>query len=279
MRKMKPMAWLLMGLLLVMGWGTAASAADKTTVSVRIEGISECLYYGAVTLDGSQVTAKDVLLALGQQEAGLTIEGLDQGYISAVNQETAGTFGGWDGWSFMINSEIAMAGIADTQLSHGDSLVLFYGDYPTQVPIVDTSRLSSGQLRFTSKDRVFANDGSSTVQINPIVGATVTWYDKDDQPHTFTTNDQGAITIPKELLTEGKHRIQIEKGKGVEGKSGQVPVVVRLPQNYTVKASTLPSATKDIQPPKTGVDGRETLVAMGLGVAAMVLMLRCVKKP
>ncbi len=277
MNKRKPMIWLLVGLLLMLGWGTAASAAGKTTVSVRIEGISACLYQGHITMEGSQVTVKDVLLALDQREAGLTIDGLDQGYISAVNQQAAGTFGGWDGWSFMVNNEISMVGVADALLSDGDSLVLFYGDYPTQVPIVDTSRLASGVLRFTSKDRIFAADGSSTVQIQPIVGATVTWYDKHNQPHTFVTDEQGAVTIPKALLTEGEHVIQIEKGKTVEGKSGQVPVVVRLPRNYTVKVSALSSKTNSL-PPKTGADGREILMATGLVAVAMVLVSLCVRK-
>jgi len=213
-------------------------ADTPAAVSVRIEGASACLFDGSVSCAAGD-TVKTVLTNLDTTNDNIAISGMDGGYVSAVNGEAAGSFGGWDGWGYLVNGEAPSVGIADCPVAAGDQIVLYYGDYPTQIPIVDSSKIADGILTFTSKDTTWSDDGTPATAIDPIAGATVTWYAADGTK-TYTTDDSGRVMIDQDALTPGSHRIQIEKGRTVAGHPDLLPTVLRLPASYTV---TVPETT------------------------------------
>ncbi|MGN0537193.1 MAG: DUF4430 domain-containing protein [Acutalibacteraceae bacterium] len=217
---------------------TAFAADEKEmTVTVRIEGISENLYYNTLSVpyNTDELTVQDVLMYIDEQNEDLTITGADIGWISAVNEDKEASFGGWDGWLYTVNNVAPVVTVSDYALSEGDSIVLYYGDpygVGMQYPSVDTSDLSNGILTFTSEDTVYDENYNATLVVNPVTDMAVEWfYAKDGEilSVTYITDGNGQITIDKDYLTEGEHTISV----GKYNEAG-LPLVLRLAEDYTV---------------------------------------------
>lgn len=250
----------------------AAAEEDTITFTLRIEGIKSCLFYETVTVpsDGTP-SLQEALLYLDEKNDDLTITGLDKAYITAINGETAATFGGWDGWLFRANDEEPPVGIDAYVLKADDSIVFFYGDpygVGMQFPQADISKIADGIIRFTSMDTVYDEDSQPSTQTNPVKGATVVWKSGAESA-SYTTNDNGEIQIDAKLLTPGQHSVSISKNGDTE-----LPLVLRLAPDFTVTVpeSTTPPADTDSSdaPAPTPPTGDGFAVA---GAAAMVALL------
>ena len=106
---------------------TAFAAEEKDiNVSLRIEGIDSCLLYNSYELsEGS--TASDLIQYADKLSDAITVTGAENGYITDVNGETAGKFGGWDGWQYTVNAVSPSVGVNDYTLSNNDTVVLYSG--------------------------------------------------------------------------------------------------------------------------------------------------------
>lgn len=288
-RLTKKVVFILMSLLMVSAIFPAnAFAADKTmNLTLRIEGINENVFYDSVEVPYTDtLTLQEALAFVDSEDDSISITGIDAAYITDVNGDTAGHFGGWDGWLYTVNGVEAAVGIDGMQLADGDSILLYYGDpygVGMQYPVADTADISKGIIRFTSSDTKYDADYNATVTVNPVVGATVTWSN-GDVTADYTTDDNGEISIDKDLLTQGDHAVQISKFS-----DAGIPLVLRYAPDYTVNVSevvpadntagdedaALAVADTDSETavkedtgslPKTGDDG--TMVAVILGIAA-----------
>ena len=236
MRRIKALAVLtaLLCCMLTVGAFAAvtciAGEQPSVTVSVRIEGITENLYCGDITV-GQGSTIQDVLMKLDESEADITVTGLESGYITAVNSDGSGlTETGWDGWLLRVNNVSLSVGIADATVEDGDEIVLYYSDEfvsGMQYPEMDVSDIENGVLKFTSKDTVYDENYNASVVTNPVVGMTVIWYDGETST-AYTTNESGTVTIDADKLTAGDHRIEIERAEN------GLPTVLRFAPNTVV---------------------------------------------
>ncbi len=218
------------------------SALDEMSVTVRIEGVSENLYYDTLSVpcDMDGLTVQDVLTYIDERNESLTITGADTGYISEVNGDKAGKFGGWDGWLYAVNGVVPSVSISDYVLSENDSIVLYYGDpygVGMQYPSVDVSKLTNGILTFTSEDTVYDENYNASVVVNPVTDMTVEWFytpknSEEILSVTYITDKNGQIEIDKDYLTVGEHTIRVEKYN-----ENGLPLVLRLPQDYVVTVS------------------------------------------
>lgn len=212
---------------------TTAYAVENTMdITLQVEGIEENLYYDTLKIPyKDRLTLQDALSYIDLKEESLSITGVDNAYITDINGETAGKFGGWDGWLFKVNGIEAMVGIDSTILNDGDSIVLYYGDpygVGMQYPIVDTSKLKDGILIFTSSDTTYDENYNAIVNINPVIGASVIW-NYDDLSETYVTDNDGEIKIKQEQLTQGNHVIQISKYHNTG-----IPLILRYSPDYTI---------------------------------------------
>lgn len=212
---------------------SSAYAADKTmSITLRIEGIEKNQFYATedVPYTGS-LTVAQALTYIDSKEDSIKITGADTAYITDINGETAGKFGGWDGWLYKVNGTDSAVGIDSMELSDGDSILLYYGDpygAGMQFPVADTSDLKNGVIKFTSEDTTYDKDGNATVKTNPVVGATVTWMDGDSKTE-YVTDKKGVVTIASDLLNEGAHAVQITKTG-----DAKLPLVLRFAPDYTI---------------------------------------------
>jgi LPXTG-motif cell wall-anchored protein len=221
---------------------TTAFAADKTiSITLRIEGIEQNLFYGTVEVPYSDsLTLQQALTYIDTQEDSIAITGLDTDYITDINGEASGTFGGWDGWLYKVNGLEPTVAISGMELVEGDSILLYYGDpygVGMQFPKVDTSKLSEGVITFTSSDTTYDANYNPVVKVNPVKGATVTWSNGDTATE-YVTNEKGSITIDTDQLTKGSHTVQITK----TGKSKQ-PLVLRFAPDYMVTVDSIADNT------------------------------------
>lgn len=243
-------AALALGLLLSFLLPAMAIPQDgpKLGITLRIEGIGENLYYAKAQIPYEDtLTVQQALSYIDVQTQDLDIAGLDTGFISCINGEASGTFGGWDGWLYTVNGNEAAVGIGECLLSEGDSILLYYGDpygVGMQFPQADLSRLGEGILKFTSRDTTFDESFNPVVTVNPVTGAAVSFY-YGDTLASYNTDENGEIVIDPAQLTPGAHRVQIEKyaEDAVSGK--YLPLVLRLAPDYTVNVEEIPKTGPD----------------------------------
>lgn len=208
--------------------GVSASEEKTISVTFRIEGYKNNLYNKSVDVKFSTetISLKDALKMIDEQEADITLKGIDDGYISDINGETEGTFGGNDGWMFAVNDEVSQVSISDVTLKNGDSIVFYYGDFPCQYTLVDSSDAKNGILRFYSKENNYDENYNVTgTYESPITDAPVT-VDGEE----FTTDSNGVVDLGH-TLKNGEHTVSLKKVKSTD--NGDIPVAVRL-ENYKI---------------------------------------------
>lgn len=201
-----------------------AEETNKISVSLRIEGVDSCLLDANYDVsEGS--TAADLIKYADELSDDITVKGVEDGYITDVNGEAAGQFGGWDGWNYCVNEAAPNVGVGDFTLSENDTVVLYYGDYPCFIPQMDKSALDSeGKITFTAQSTEYDDNWNPIVSTIPLEGMTVTFDDSQ-----YITDENGTITLSDSDFTSGKHSLQVEK-KNPNG----APAVLRYPENYNV---------------------------------------------
>ncbi len=211
--------------VLTLGAGVSASADTTLSVPIRIEGVSGNLFYETVSVTDSdgKITAADALIFADEQSDKLTIKGADSGYITEINGEKAGAFGGYDGWYYAVNMEVPTVGVNDFELKDGDELVVYYGGFPCQLPFVETDRLDNGVIAFKSNDVEYDENWNASNVVNPVSDAEVTIGDK-----TYTTDKNGEITLDKDTPS-GELSAQIAKKD-----SSGAPCVLRFAPDFTI---------------------------------------------
>ena len=217
----------------------SAFAADrKITVTLRVEGIKTCLYYGKVTLDENS-TALDALMQADKDSTALTVtvaDGQFGAYVSAINGESEKTFKGWDGWLYRVNDTEPQFSAAEQSVSSGDSVVFYYGDpygVGMQYPVINTDKLKDGIISFVSTDTAYDENWNPVTRENPVKAYTLIWGYGNGKTVTVTPDENGVCTIEKEYLTNEAHSVQIER----YAENG-CPTVLRLAPDYTVGEKT-----------------------------------------
>ena len=266
-----------------------AFAAEKTMdLTLRIEGIEENIFYDEVEVPYTDtLTLQAALAYIDLNDESIRITGVDTAYITDINGETAGQFGGWDGWLYLVNGAEASVGIDGLQLSDGDSIVLYYGDpfgAGMQYPAADTSDIREGIIRFTSADTTYDADFNATVTVNPVVDATVI-LSNGNETTNYVTNERGEISMDKAQLVSGAYTLQISKIS-----DAGIPLVLRYAPDYTIKVDVADTDTdskvtdSDVVAidgttakenrtgsPKTGDNSNMLMVLFGIGAAGSLL--------
>lgn len=210
-------------------YASAASESpqdDQLSVSLRIEGIESCIFNDtlSVSADGGKISLADFILLADEKNDSFIVSGIDSGYITAVNDDTEKSFGGWDGWLYTVNGIEPTVGINDLMLADGDSVILFYSDkYGVGMQFPRFS-LDSGYCTFESVDTVYDDNWNPTDVVNPVADMTVMW-----DGVKYTTDENGRIPLPVSAMTKGVHECSYEK----YAESG-LPLVLRSEPGFTV---------------------------------------------
>ncbi len=251
---MKKLISISLAIVLIASCFVFAAHASTLKYSVRIEGSEKNLYWSNWELsdegsDPINLTVADVLESVSNDTSNnVTIKGAKDGYITEVNGEKNGAFGGYDGWMYSVNGKVPEVGVNDYKVENGDEIVLYYGDFPCQIPVLDTSMLNEGKIKVQSWDGVYSQDKDgnwvSTYDWAPVAGATLKINNE-----SFKTDENGIANL-KGYSFSGKYYIQIEK-KSDKG----APQVCRFKSDYQLeinyKSSSVEPETENTTDVKT----------------------------
>lgn len=208
-----------------------ATETEKMPVNLRIEGINICWLNQTYKVDEG-CTVADLIQLADRLSDDITVEGADKGYVTEVNGEYAGCYSGWDGWNYIVNNNTPNVGISDYTLSSNDNVVLYFSDYPSFIPQIDTSKLTSiGEITFTTEKIDYDPiDFTPIISIIPLDSMLVRFGDKE-----YFTDGNGRITISPDDYSVGKHSLQIDK-RSYKG----APCVLRYADDFTVEIYETP---------------------------------------
>ena len=234
----KTLSIMLVAMMLISSFALCSFAAD-TTVSLRIEGIDKCLFYGEVTAKADS-TVLDVIKAADEADESLTATIIDSDYgpyLVDINGIVAGTYTNmmWDGWSYMVDGTSPDVGVSAYKVEDGDVIVMYYGDpwnTGMQYPVINTEKLSDGIISFTSTDTVYDENWNAVTKEMPVTGYTLTWG-YNGKTVEITPDENGVCKIPYKYLTIGEHTVQIEK----YDEKTTLPTVLRFAPDFSVKIS------------------------------------------
>jgi len=224
--------------------GSDITVSNKSkTISLRIEGISENIFYDneyKVIYTDDLVTVLDAVdQAIGEDNYTALNSYYGGKYISEINGEIENTFGNgaYDGWQYRVNGESPYDTIDTCELYKNDEVVVFFGGLNSQYPKtpIITYENNNVVLEFTADGY---DDNWNTV-LKPIVDATVT-IDSNE----YTTDKDGKIYIPYSEISNKEYNIQIEKYDTLNKDGKYLPLVIRLADDYSItikKTSTLSS--------------------------------------
>ena len=229
----KTLCVLLAALLLGCTALTAFAAEGDVTVSLRVEGITDCLFYDNVTV-AADATALDALKAAdaASDDLTLTVTESEYGaYLAAINGLFAGsqTTKGWDGWMFRVNDEAVSVGIDAFTVSNGDSVVVYYsdefGDTGMLYPEINLDGLMEGKISFTSATTEYDPETwEPTVKQVPVTGYTLIW-----DGEKIAADEEGVAHLTEAQIADGDHSVQIER----YAENG-LPTVLRFAPDYGV---------------------------------------------
>lgn len=241
MKMFKKSLSIILAVIMLLGCTSvmAFAAEDNVTVSLRIEGITECLYYGDVTVE-SGATALDVIKTADANDASLTVVAVDSeygAYIASINGITAGSYTTmmWDGWSFMVDDVAPSVGVSAFVVTDGNEIVMYYGDpwnTGMQYPIINTDNITKGEISFTSMDTTYDENWNTVVAECPVKDYTLIWGYKGETVE-ITPDENGVCKVPYKYLTIGEHSVQIVKYDVTTG----LPTVLRYAPDFTVSIS------------------------------------------
>lgn len=236
-------------------------AEEKTSVVFRIEGDTECFYSGVEEIEsGSSLKS---LISGVNAKASLQILGIETDYITSIKGVSAGKYGGWDGWLYLVNGEMPVESIANIKLYDGDEVIFFYGDTfgaGFQFPELE---FIDGKISFYSMDTEYDASYNPVIKKNAIVGASVSIFNASGKEYKYVTDENGFIDADASLLTEGKYTYKIEKYS-----SSGLPLLLRSEEDahYVIEGS-----------PETS-DNSVILCAVVIAVISAASVSYCSKK-
>lgn len=204
----KYLSFLLCLALLTLCACSGGEAPAGPTVSLRVEGISENLAYDPSLPLTEDVSALALACALLDK---LDIPyDTDAGYLTAVGNDMAGAFDGWDGFVFYLNGEESMAAPDAIRPKAGDVLLFCYADLsgepPTLMPKVEAQRGSDGLVTLTVLGGKLTFQGDTPVmEYAPVVEAEVTVNEV-----LYYTDENGQLVLDKDVSQKTRVSMQVE---------------------------------------------------------------------
>lgn len=204
---------------------------EEITAYLRIEGIQENIYSGGIT-----TKAEEESTAMDKFNSAMEAEGIEYEtdefnggtIITSISGEEAGTYGGNDGWLFMVNNEMVPMGADEYVLEDGDEVVFFYGEYPpgTLIPQVEVNpspAVVGEEFTVTVTSQYIEDFDSDEMVTEDIEGATVSFDGSE-----YTTDAEGQVEI-EGVEEEGEFVLEVEKNR-----ENSYPAIVRTSDSVRV---------------------------------------------
>lgn len=192
-------------------------------VGIRVEGSSNSIVNKEITVTSAVYAADALKQVLDSENISYDIQDGTWGqYINSIDGETAGKFGGYDGWLYLVNGDMASVGVGEYKIEDGDELVFYYGMYPPdtlipQVIIQPENPKVGDSLTITVTSSYYDWNTGNTVELK-VQNADINFNSK-----TYTTdvNGQAIVSSPDD---KGTYTLKVSKDN-----EGSYPGIVRIP--------------------------------------------------
>lgn len=196
---------------IVIAEGTATNPGNEVSVSVQVEGpqgpIAEGNSTGSNVLEVLQnlLTEKNIPITVTDSSFGK--------YVSAINNITAGTYGGYDGWMFDVKRDgqwsFPAVGMGAFELKESDKVVVYYSGSDTQLieSVQVTPSAPKAGESFTvavQKTASVWNGTSSEVVTTPAAAVQVKIGST-----TVTSNSNGVAAFSNGISQAGSYAIEV----------------------------------------------------------------------
>lgn len=199
--------------------------AANYMVDVEVEGLSGVILKEAIEVTAGQNALDALKKALTSQSVKYTVQESDFGaYVTSINNEEAGTLGGWDGWNYTVNGQAPSVGAAAYVLKNTDVVKFFYGRWAA----------------ISTSTQVIEHINNPTITVN-LIGDTFTsaaleptnWTveSSDLTISTITQNTDQQVTIQLKGKVERENFSLVASEATVVGKAAdalQITVVANL---------------------------------------------------
>ncbi len=224
-----------------------------SNIQISIEGPQSTLASG--TSIGKN--AMEALVKFAAENE-LALAGAESNYITKIGQISAGNYGGYDGWMYAVQRNnvwiTPTVGMTDFKLSDSDRILVYYGDFSTELvhqAVVSPSSPTPGQEFQVSVTKETWDWTNNRPVITPAAGVKVSLGSQ-----SAITDANGAATFASGLPAVGK----------VEGEiTGYVldasPLVVRQPFSVTVVSVPPVGETKYAKLSVTGDSAKGVILA------------------
>ncbi len=217
------------------------NATNVNSVKIRVEGISDTIIETEEEYTTLAVTAWDAVKELLDSEnipyvhSFSTFWGVESVYISSINGEAAGNFGGYDGWLYIVNGTMPIEGSANNYyIKNNDEIVFYYGDFApgTLIPeITVNNNVKAGsqfEVDLKSTYDEYDENWNPTPKTVKIPDVKVAFNGAD-----YITNEEGKVTLEAPITT-GSYNLSISKVAG-----NGLPAIVRETIKINVEEAVL----------------------------------------
>ncbi len=196
------------------------------SVTVVIQGINNDWANATwnIPFKGDTLTMTEVFQYIDKYSYNLELEGVDGGYITSVNGDEAGHFGGGDGWFYRLNGEVLNEGVPVCEIPDNARIELYYADpfgagFQFPEPYYNAYE---DKLIFTSNDIMYDDLGNPYEQVNPVADLTVELYGKDGTLFKAVTDENGVIDLSSSDLAYGEYEFWFSRYS-----ENKIPTVLR----------------------------------------------------
>lgn len=197
--------------------GEAAEPVEKIKVSIRVEGLEKTLADKEISVDKGS-TVQSIL-----DTAALDVTYTAEGAVASVKGESTVTS---SQWQYAVDGAIKTDAVSAYIVENDAGIILFNATQDAVIPSFDAEEVEiSGVIKFEGTDKTGAKA--------PIANATVKWETKSGYV-TYTTDKDGKIYLPQDVLTKGDHTVEISKTNAYG-----VPMVVRFDAGTEIEGLSL----------------------------------------
>lgn len=215
---------------MLFGVNVYASDSDKY-ISIRVEGINNTIIKTNSNYTTQKSTVCDAVYEVLQNNSiPVSVQDSQYGkYVSSINNETAGTFGGSDGWLYAVNNVDGTTSMDSCNINDGDDILVYYGGYSPQtyIPKVSLSatEVTAGSTFTAGLTATYFDWNTNANVTTNVTGAAINLL---DQTYTTDANGQAVITAP---ATAGDYTLEISQDR-----LNNYPLLVRTTQSIKVVA-------------------------------------------
>ncbi len=192
------------------GMAVYGEGTSEKSVSIRIEGINKTIINEKDYRTEKNTVYEAVYELLSEKDIPMLVSDSEYGkYISSIDDDAAGNFGGYDGWMYLVNGSSPSDSIDSCNIKDGDEIILYYGGYDPQT-LIPKVELSQEKVETGDDFTITISSTYFDWDKNENVTSTIDDVKIEFDGKTYHSNKDGKATLVAPF-NPGKYELKISK--------------------------------------------------------------------